>query len=357
MADMTNIFEQAPNLTAEEIKMIEYFAQGQKHSMSSRNLKLEYTETSIRLSTVSGKLLGITKQTNEWRRKALVTNSSIYRNRIIQDLLERGYITLQKSSHPDFTEYHHYRVPSGYKLNYTEIIQLWIIWWHNRRDRINANNVSIDIQIFTKGNWHRVRDLQPRQGNFAIATAVGELAIAPEDYVVWLERADAQQVAPAVRADANPRTEEVARSAASPQDVDESSADREELDLESYLNTFNTETTEDIDRIEGIYNIGELLSSADSEQVDEPVEPSTSVEQSTTTNPSAERAPSILSLQQKQSLKLKAISALSKYLAEGDVVTLTEVVKNARGQEIDRKITTIQRGCPRWVIEQIQRLE
>ena len=363
MADMNYIFEREPNLTTQELEIIGYFAQGQKHSISSRNLKLEFTETSIRLSNANGKLIGIAKQTNEWQRKVLITNDSNYRNKIVEILLTRGYITRQKSSHPDFTEYHYYRVPKGYQLHYTETIQLWRAWWHNKRDRLNAPNSSIDMPIFTKGNWYPVQDLQPKQGNFAIQTAIGAISFAPEDYIVWLDRIGSN---PVVRTEPNPQVRastvtEVSRALGSSARV-ESPASIEDLDLESYLNTFNTEDTADIDRIEGIYNIGELLSSASSgedlvpaatdkarsETVQAPVP---------TVNPPAAPATSSSLSQQQQSLKLKAIDVLAKYLQEGDIITLTEVRKNAENREIERKVTTIQKGCPSWAIAQIQKLD
>jgi hypothetical protein len=362
MANMNYISERDPHLTAQELEIIGYFAQGQKHSISSRNLKLEFTETSIRLSNANGKLIGIAKQTNEWQRKVLITNDSPYRNQIVEILLARGYITRQKSSHPDFTEYHYYRVPKGYQLHYTETIQLWRAWWHNKRDRLNAPNSSIDMPIFTKGNWFPVQDLQPKQGNFAIQTAIGAISFAPEDYIVWLDRIGSNPVNPAVRTEPTPQVSastgtEVSR-ALDPSVRAESSGSAEDLDLESYLNTFNTEDTADIDRIEGIYNIGELLSSASSgEDLVPTVTANVLPETASAPVPTAQPTPARSLSEQQQSLKLKAIDVLAKYLEEGDIITLTEVRKNAEGREIERKVTTIKKGCPSWAIAQIQKLD
>jgi hypothetical protein len=370
MADINYPSDRDPNLTTQELEIIGYFAQGQKRSISSRNLKLEFTETSIRLSATNGKLIGIAKQTNEWQRKVLVTNDSIYRHQIVETLLARGYITRQRSSHPDFSEHHHYRVPKGYQLHYTETIQLWRAWWHDKRDRLNAPNTSIDMPIFTKGNWYPVRDLQPKQGNFTIQTAIGAMNCAPEDYVVWLDRSGSSTVKSAVTTPPNPQVS-TSMSTQSRSSASEPSAALADLDLESYLNTFDTENTGDIDRIEGIYNISELLSSVSSVSMDEdpapvpPQAPSTPAEASETiappqlqsSDPAGAIAPSSTLVRQPRSLKRKAIDVLAKYLQEGDTVTLTEVVKNAEGSEIERKITTIQKGCPKWAIELIQKLD
>ncbi len=359
MADMNYTSDRDPNLTTQELEIIGYFAQGQKRSISSGNLKLEFTETSIRLSTTTGKLIGIAKQTNEWQRKVLIANDSIYRQQIVETLRVRGYITRQRSSHPDFTEYHYYRVPKGYQLHYTETIQLWRAWWHDKRDRLNAPNTSIDMPIFTKGNWYPVRDLQPKQGNFTIQTAIGAVNLAPEDYVVWLERSGASSGQPAVRTAPNPQA---SRSAP----TQSRGAAMEDLDLESYLNTFDTENTGDIDRIEGIYNIGELLSSVSSDEDSAPAAmPNTPSETAETVEPpqpqssapTAALATASTLVQQPQSLKSKAIEVLARYLQDGEIVTLTEVLKNADGSEIERKVTTIQKGCPKWAIELIQRLD
>jgi hypothetical protein len=365
MADINYPSDRDPNLTTQELEIISYFAQGQKRSISSKNLKLEFTETSIRLSATDGKLIGIAKQTNEWQRKVLVTNDSIYRHQIVEALVARGYITRQISSHPDFTEHHHYRVPKGYQLHYTETIQLWRAWWHDKRDRLNVPNTSIDMPIFTKGNWHPVQDLQPKQGNFTIQTAIGAISFAPEDYVVWLERSGTSAIQSAVGTAPNPQVSTSAstqrRSSAS-----EPSATIADLDLESYLNTFDTENTGDIDRIEGIYNISELLNNAISPGDPAPtVAPSASPETAEPVDPSepvasdsaAALVPSSTLVRQPRSLKYKAVDVLAKYLQEGNIVTLTEVVKNADGSEIERKVTTIHKGCPQWAIELVQKLD
>jgi hypothetical protein len=369
MADINYTSDRDPNLTTQELEIIGYFAQGQKRSISSRNLKLEFTETSIRLSASNGKLIGISKQTNEWQRKVLVANDSIYRQQIIETLLGRGYITRQRSSHPDFSEHHHYRVPKGYQLHYTETIQLWRAWWHDKRDRLNAPNTSIDMPIFTKGNWYPVRDLQPKQGNFTIQTAIGAMNCAPEDYVVWLDRSSTSAVHSAVRTAINPQASTSTPAQSRSVAASEPSASLADIDLESYLNTFDTENTGDIDRIEGIYNISELLSSISSVSMDEDstptVTPSTPSEAPETVTPSepqssdpaAALASTSTLVERPRSLKHKAIDVLANYLQEGDLVTLTEVVKNADGSEIERKVTTIQKGCPKWAIELIQKLD
>ncbi len=399
MTDMNYTPDRYPNFTAEELEIIRYFAQGQKHSISSNNLKLEYTETSIRLSSSNGKLLGIAKQTNEWQRKVLITNNSIYRDIIIENLRELGFIDINKSSHPNFTEHHYYQIPSGYKLNCTEIIQLWRSWWNNKRHQLNVTNIPIEISLFARGNWYQVQDLQPRQGNFILQTARGELIIPPEDYVVWIDKIDSTSFPSSVQRESGSVSPSDNISQSSAQSIDrnielpEQEREQEEddnndddIDLELYLNTFATEETSDIDRIEGIYNIGELLRGTNRAE-DSSANLSIPVIGQTNSSPSdpeiipaqssfPEAAPtisiesmpniaisefpatqsSLAYSQAQQSLQLKAINALSRYLQQGDVVIRTEVFRNGQGQEINRKVTTIQRGCPSWVINQIRKL-
>jgi hypothetical protein len=427
MADTNNISTGAADpldrrdldLTAEELEIIGYFTQGQKHSIVSENLKLEYTETSIRISDSSCKLLGISKQVNQWQRKVLISNKSVYKPSIARMLVASGFITRQKSSHPEFTEYHHYIVPDGYKLNYTEVIQLWKIWWNNKRYQLNAPTAPIDVLIFSKGNWQMVRDLQPKQGNFILLTARGEIKIEPEEYVVWidliepksgslsrsspLEQQQNPATNPSVPLNSNLRSEgnistEVFSSPVQPmpqlelpidrytieqRDYLQLSAPEEDIDLESYLSTFNTEDAEDVDRIEGIYNIGELLSGSNMMMDDVspppppprrmnlptqvpvaldptqrgslPVEtPASSPELSVSTPNPTQPIRSIV--QRQESLKLQALKVLATYLQEGDSIVHTEILKNAQGQEINRKVTKIQRGCPSWAIEQVKQL-
>jgi hypothetical protein len=367
------------NLTPQELAIIGYFVQGQKQSVASQNLKIEYTQTSIRLSNSSAQLIGISKQINEWQRKVLISNNSVYKARIVEALTAGGFISRQKSSHPEFAEYHYYNLPDGYKLNYTAVIQLWKIWWHNKNDstterlrqKINTNSKSINLLVFNKGNWHLVRDLQPKQGNFSILTARGEMAIEPEEYIVWIDQIKLE--------------EPVLKSAASIADLDLANISRpvtftkdyldrlpqpeEEMDLEYYLSTFNTEDSEDIDQIEGIYNISELLSgsgvlddvtpvpapevlSVPAAAASAPAQPPISVEPSVTA-PAAAKLPQS-TLERQAALKLKAIDVLAAYVRDGDEIVRIEVLKNAQGQEINRKTTKIHRGCPSWAIEQIK---
>ncbi len=395
--DRDPIDNRRSNLMSEELEIVGYFARGQKQSISSQNLKLEATETSIRLSDRQGRLIGISKQVNQWQRKVLISNTYSYRTNIIQTLTDVGFITRQKSSHPEFTEYHYYQVPDGYKLNYTEVIELWKVWWNHKRYQLNNPCPPIDVLTFSKGNWCLVEDLQPKQGNFILRTVRGEIKIEPEEYVVWIDsrsvtpvdRTDARSIFPAHSTTlgqqnpaANPsnlpatsgqmsmvqpsRDSRSASSTPRDQSLPLPQLD-EEIDLESYLNTFNTEDTEDVDRIEGIYNIGELLNSSDVgtnappllTQLPnlplQPVAPPTPVELPTSPAqvPNAAPEPSELSLMQRQeSLKLKAMQVLITYLQEGDRIVRTEVSSNGRGQEIDRKIVKIQRGCPSWAIDQ-----
>jgi hypothetical protein len=414
--------------TAELDTIIDYFVRGHKQLISSQGLKLEYTETSIRLSDREGRLVGISKQVNQLQRKVLLSHKSEYREQILRAALQLGFITKQKSAHPDFSEHHYYEVPDGYQLKYTEVIELWKVWWHNKRYQLNVPNPPIDVLTFTKGKWYSIRDLQPKQGNFIIHTERGEIAIDPEDYVIWLQSKslssnepkslttsqllllDRQQIrstnsqlpieldrqsepniaievpisgpippAGSARANASTNLNSSAKAVMADRQVDEG-GEYEDVDLESYLSTFNTEDAEDIDRIEGIYHIDRLLSGSVVEQDDVPpatttAEPSAQPETPLSSHPpQSPTAPttapaavvptespipdrSLLSLAQRQAeLKTKAVEVLAKYLQEGDTIVHTEVLKNALGQEVNRKVSTIQRGCPGWAIAQVQQL-
>jgi hypothetical protein len=456
--DETNSWENRyPNLTIEELQIIGYFAKGQRHSISSPALRLECTETSIRIINDRGKLIGISKQTNEWQQKVLINSNSNYTSSIVEILTDLGFVTKQKSSHPDFTEHHYYQVPAGYKLNHTDVLQLWKTWWNNKRYQLTTKNLPIDALVFSKGNWCLVQDLQPKQGNFILKTDRGELTILAEDFVVWIDKsapeaANSTQSLPVVTnqipsVSAPPVQaplvgEASASSEASPLEnlpvaptppaevmnlsvptvqpsapivakqieQDEQTIDlpepEEELDLEAYLSTFNTEDTEDIDRIEGIYNIEELLNSTIVTPAVAPPAPTRSkapfklevtvvepaaaqpatvphqppigkpqpiptvviptakppvtarAEQPPVSTPVATvqiPAPSIAD--RKKSLKTKAVNTLTNNLKNGATVTTTEVLKNGQGRVMNRKTTTIQQGCPGWTVEQIRQLQ
>jgi hypothetical protein len=466
--DMNTIPDRYPNLTIEELEIIGYFARGQKYSFSSKNLKLDFSETSIRLSDRQGKLLGISKQVNEWQRKVLVSNTSNYNIKIIECLTERGFIAKQKSSHPDFAEYHFYKIPDGYKLNYTKILQLWKVWWNNKCDSFSllqrqmlrerdatrterlhqqphSQKQIFDPLIFSKGSWQQIQDLQPQQEHFLLQMVEGDLIICAEDLVVWVDRLDPPPITlspkstlensstqiPPVISSKYPKSNmptQVVPPPATPisplqmpkkDNIDLNTQHDEDLDLQEYLSTFNTEDTEDVDRIEGIYNIDELLGDpivisevlppspkskspirlevkmidapADNLPIPEspismqpnsapivpppppkspkliatstptnpePVEPSpkVSVSEPSFPIPSIEQPSTPLITEQKRSLKVKAFETLYKYLREGDCVTHTEIIKNTQGEVINRKTIEIQRGCPSWAIDLIQSL-
>ncbi len=447
MADMNNRSggratsgENRDPITTEELQIIGYFAKGQRRSIASPALRLEYTETSIRLVNSKDKLIGISKQTNECQQKVLINKHSEYTSSIVEILTDLGFVKKQKSSHPDFTEYHYYQVPDGYKLNHTDVLQLWKVWWNNKRHQLNAQNLPIDVLVFSKGNWCVVQDLQPKQGNFILKTDRGELTILAEDFVVWVDKAaqdntnsvQSSPVVPkpisvvlkpavptpiALPSEQNTSTEIMTnrsirtfqpsapivakQSQKTAQKIDLPEPE-EYLDLESYLSTFNTEDTEDIDRIEGIYNIGELLNDPTVDADVAPPAPARSRPplrfEVTIIDPSTDRSTSVPSQQPisrpqptpirpptppqpptnqqppasnpigtptpppsisewKRSLKIKAIETLTNYLKNGDMVKKTEVIKNGQGQLMNRKTTTVQQGCPGWTIEQIRQLQ
>ena len=366
------------NFMAQESEIIGYFIQGQQQTVANEDLKLEYTATSIRLSDVKAQLIGISKQVNKWQRKVLISNNSVYKTKLITALIGAGFIARQKSSHPEFTEYHYYQVPAGYRLNYTEVIQLWRTWWHTKRYQLNVAAAPIDLSIFNKGNWYPVQDLQPKQGSFIIFTARGEMAIEAAEYITWIDSADQPSIA---QAEANMLSQTIASpltdnsilkdraNFTQSNRVERSSAPEEYIDLEAYLSTFNTEDSEDVGQIESIYNIDRLLSSTN--PVDElpppppkPLKLASPAKIEATSTPAVppvvaprvDRLPAPSVSQRQAALKQKAIDVLATYVAEGDTIMRAEVLKNAQGQEINRKVTRIHRDCPSWAIEQIKKL-
>ena len=388
MASMTNKLIQYPNFTTEELEIIGYFARGQRYSIASKTLRLECSETSVRLIDTNGRLVGISKQTNEWQRKVLISTSYSHSMIILKLLTDRGFIAKQKSSHPDFNEYHYYQVPEGYKLNHTDALELWKVWWNNKRYQLNVTSLPIDLMIFAKGNWFLVKDLQPNQDKFVLKTEQGQLTVSGGDLVVWVDRIEHQSVvilptsvgelSISIPTEADIQTEilELPTAPIVAQTISqvEPPMREEDLELEAYLNTFNTEDTQDIDRIEGIYNIEELLSgiTVKAEPSPPPAPPTPTFAKADviptlpkipTTPPvpapalnSNSQAPVSIS-EQKQALKLKAINTLTEYLRDGTTTTHTEIVKDSQGKIIDSKVTTIRHGCPRWTIEQIEQLQ
>jgi hypothetical protein len=399
-------------VTAAELDIIKHFVQGKKRALSTATLKLEYSDKAVRLTDVQGRLLGISNQINEWQQKILLSHKSKYTTAIQQILLDRGFVASQKSLHPDFDEYHHYQLPKGYKLNYTEALQLWKVWWNSKRYQLNSPTLQVDVLVFNKNNWYPIQDLRPNQGNFVLKTPIGEMMIPATDRVVWVDRGEVTDAKTPSSQESQPPTtpppppppkQIVIQIVQSPQpgNVPNSTMTTEilpvepevtktpeppigdepdriaDIDLEEYLNTFDTDDSEDVDRIEGIFNIDELLSEqlltedstiedlftpstptapvvvAQSGQITSEVVPATppTPTDSIPINPSA---PMLSPSERKQALKIKALQVLTHYLQQGEEINTQETIKTPQGEILQGKNITIKRGCPPWAIQQAQ---
>jgi hypothetical protein len=405
MADIGDRPNQQPqsarNLTAEELVILQYFIQGEKRSMSNATLRLDCSDNSVRLSDAEGKVLGITKQMNQWQRKVLVVQKSKYTAAIKQLLFDGHYIATQRSLHPDFDEYHHYRLPNGYKLNYTEALQLWKVWWNSKRYQLHSQDLQLDVLVFNQKNWYPILDLRPNQGNFSLKTSIGEMVIPANDRVAWIDRAKAteSQTATSDRALATPITPEPppatppsvsesnipteimpAPPAPSPVEQPANDLDREIAELENFFSNLDAHDHEDLDAIENVDRIDELLSEqllTDDPAIEELFSPPTPTEPvvvarsgqltsefitsnpldraepkpTTAPTPTVTPAETLTVSQRKDNLKRNALRVLVDRLKRGEQITTTEVVKNNQGEIMNQKTTAIQRGCPSWAVE------
>jgi hypothetical protein len=56
-------------------------------------------------------------------------------------------------------------------------------------------------------------------------------------------------------------------------------------------------------------------------------------------------------------LQTSVINILEHYLEHGETITRTEIINDTSGKKISEKTVTTQRGCPRWVIEAILKVD
>jgi hypothetical protein len=368
-------------INPQELETIRSFVWSDRPTDSGSTIKIQLKNNAIRLLNSEGKLLAVKKKIDKIQHKILVSKRSHYNRIIAQVLVGEEFILTPQSIYPDFDEYHHYLVPEGYKLQYTEVMQLWKIWWNKKRKHLNDAILKLDVLVYTRNHWHSIQDFRPKEGNFAISTTVGEVFVPGEQRVVWLEKLDSQlptpeelpqaQFIPPVPVVAAPSesgipTETISRLQPHPPDVSNTvtvtlNNDRE---LEDYLSTFDTSDTEDVADINGIYQIDRLVDTQILAEIDRAVAAQMahqpSPERKPPPPPQIQPKPKTNDSENFQTtqlrLKSKALKILSNYLTEGEMVESIATISNSRGEIETQTKTIIRKNCPRWAIEQIRSL-
>ena len=268
----------------DDTRLIQRFSEGETQLLANQNLRLEFSCNAVQLTTRKGELIGILKPKE--KNFCLIKQSSKYWEIIHKTLLDKSFIPLGESEQQKgFFEYQQYEVPKGYKINYTEAGFLWKIWWPSQR-RKNNYQIQLSIIVFTKDKWYPIQEIAFVDGIFYIKTLIGEMTLGFTDKVVWLNKLDQEVKSPAVSLN------QVSETATQP--VAEDSYPRHVLEKNP--------------------------------MVPPPLAAKLEVE------PDLQK---IL-----QQLKNQAIKTLANYLANGEIETITEVIKDAKGEVTSTKTVT-----------------
>jgi hypothetical protein len=378
-------------IDSDELATMRAFVWSKHPTTQTPKLIIESKNGSIRLLNDRGKLLAVKKQVNRVQDKILISKRSHYNKTISQVLVGEQFVFSPQSIYPDFDEYHHYQVPQGYQINHTDVLQLWKLWWNKKRKQFNDTHLNLDILIFARNNWYAIQDFRPKQGNFVITTSATEVIIPAEDRVIWLNKIDAVVTTlPAPEAQFIPPIPPATVPVESNIPTDLISIVKDphptvsntvtvtlsnEVDLETYLTTFNTAETEAVDSLEHIYQIDKLVDPQTLAAIEPSLPPTSPPATSPPLKPSSipiaseQQSPHIsIPLpttselnsnpldRDRQRLKTKAITVLSNYLQAGEEIETTEVFKNSSGETISHRKSTVHKDCGYWQIDRALKL-
>jgi hypothetical protein len=320
------------NILPQDIQLIDYFILGKRKLISGSNLHIEYGAKAVKLIDQQNRVVGVSKQVNEWQQKILLYRNSIYLATIQEKINQSNFLAVSRNGHPDFAEYHRYQIPRGYQLFY-EPAYLILKSWQERHER-PAGYQPNSIMIYQGNNWYPVQEIDTYKEIILLRTIISEITIGNRDLIIWIDRLPINQ-----QSTANPTTSAFHQPATDQAQLPRPTANSgistppsiKETNPTTTFSTFDPDkVTEDAtNELTAVFKTPVIMA----------------------TPPASEEVLTNL----KNSIKLKALARLVDYLNDGEKIVNTEVVKNNQGQVVSTKVTEINRGCPRWVIEQIKK--
>jgi hypothetical protein len=171
--------------------------------------------------------------------------------------------------------------------------------------------------VFRQNRWYPIQDIIVNDAIFYVKTLVGEITLSMSDYIVWLEKVEDKQTLPEDHILANSENNMIWES-------------QSPLEEDSSLTTPLARSTR-------------LMPSKTkpSTPTENRAKPQSSMGSETETK--IEKA--LLQL------KIKAVKVLSNYVENGEMETVTEVMKDASGKVTGTKMVTVHKQCPQWVVE------
>jgi hypothetical protein len=320
------------DILPQDLKLIEYFILGKRKLINGSNLRIEYGAKAIKLIDKQNRVVGVSKQVNEWQQKILLYRHSTYSTTIQDRMNHSDFLSIARTGHPDFAEYHKYQIPRGYQLFY-QPAHLLLKSWQER----HAQSVGYQpngLMIYQGNNWYPVQDVDTYKEIILLRTIISELTIGSKDFMVWINRLPSTAAIP-------PSSDISTKIPTSQRSGYLNAAPLASAPLPPPTTPMSIPNTTGDSKTSGESTKSELTAVFKTPVV-------------TAINPPAP-APEEVLTNLKNAIKLKALARLVDYLNDGEQIVNTEVVKNNTGQVVSTKVTEIKRGCPRWVIEQVKK--
>jgi hypothetical protein len=171
----------------DDITLIQRFISGENIDLLyNDNLQVEVTGGITQLLGKNKKIIALIKTVNKTK-CALVRHNSEYWELLNNRLQEHNFIPLGEADIVGLIAYEYYEVPKGYKLNYTEAMALWKIWYPRHRHNENKG-INLDILILVKNKWSSIRDIYLHEGTMFVNTLFEQISIHYHEQIIWISR-------------------------------------------------------------------------------------------------------------------------------------------------------------------------
>ena len=101
-------------------------------------------------------------------------------------LLSAHFLPVQKAPIPGFYQYEPVDVPVGYRVNFTDSLDLMQVWYSYGKP-CKAQGL-MDLLVFNRGTWYPIREMTCEQGTLVIQTLGLQIELYPLDRLVWLQQ-------------------------------------------------------------------------------------------------------------------------------------------------------------------------
>jgi hypothetical protein len=176
----------SPDLSKEDINLLQAFLQGKRRSLSTENLELELFSEGVRAVDRENGVLGINCTLNEWVQQISIANNNRFVAAIEPLLKKAECCELKNVERIGYREFYRYRYPHDHQFNYTTAFEVWRMWLQHQRTYGNLADLQTDLLVYHRDNWYPVRDTIFQQGHLTIRTQVGDLVLHSEESLAWL---------------------------------------------------------------------------------------------------------------------------------------------------------------------------